>query len=1582
MATRVNKKLLIIVVSCTAIAFGVVAAVAVQQYRQDPTRFLKAGDAALARNDFREAARNYGRAIGKRPNELAFHSKYIDATTKIIPNSADEAQESYLLYVGSLLKRAQIKKNDAALWREVLEERLFQSELNDSIAGWQAMHDLASVELLERVDPSDPLAPTAKAIMGYSQSRRLGALTSEEITKTVATLESALEKVQGDDRDLAFAGLLNITLQQAANLERGGQSRQAGEAWKAFDQLYARATSEVPNGFRIMKTGLERLRLRAMMNDPAVTPAQVSELADRLVARARELGDRTTVFEAAKSVGSRGVDRGMERAGAMLREYVAKNPDAIVHRRALAFCLQESSPDEAEREATAIIEMPQLPVSLAAATQEESRVAAAQQIFDLEFSRLDRPLSEEERAAAIKRLEAAANRIADLAKGLADDSPILKTQGKYLFAKGDFDGADQKFKEVFRKGTLVDVQLYVLASVTAEMRNETGQAQQLVSKGLELDPSNLQLIERSGRLAYRNGRFAEARAAAENILTRDPDNDDAKQLLALAQEGENPVMLTVDDPFVQAIKQAEALRMAGQTDKAREIGAPLLEQYPNDLRVLGLMIAIEGQANNRERALELADRALRMAPDNAALQRLRGMIAGGDDVIARLEEVVNAEKPKEPERTIFKAIRFAQAANAAKADAERLKDSNPTESARQAAFVPRLEAAAEEWKQKAIAADPLHPAWLDFRLSNALLARDFDTAAAVVAEAERSGRSPATISLFRGRLALAQGRAGEAAALLQRSIDANVDDADVFRLLGLALEQAGDLSGAVKSYAEAYRRRPTDPSSAKTYVAGLAKAGDRAGALTVLRDLRKVAPSDEDGIETWLDLEAEIGDQQLARKTRQARYEVVPGDRRNALKYATMLAERQPGRTDIVDTALRVKYTEAAWQALEERVRQSEIDKVRRIWHEESDAIFAELIMREPASIELALIRSATYRRQGRYQEAESALRDLIGRAGAKATPDMHVAMGVHFTEIDDTAKAAEAFAAAVALQSEQKREADASIGEYFFGRGLWDRAVGHLERVYQVRPERGVALRLAETYSRLGRFEDARARIVDANKLQARDQVIFQLEGSIAEGYGNKLAAEGKKDEAIKIYDEGLAALAEAAKSAAYNPIIAVQQAALHRKKFDASGQEEFLDAAFAAADRATKLRGDYWPAAQAKSDLLLAKRQPAEAILEVERFIKASPSNPDGRRRLISMLTATGKFTRAIEVAREAAQLAPNDPTWRAALAEVHVAAGQLDEAIIAFEQADKLRPSEEYLGRLTELRLNKPTPAWAEVRASLRDREASVKRSPYLQSAIGAALVNTGELSGGLEVFRSSYRAARDAIAAGAANEELIDMWFANLRLVYPVTRTADAEKFLNEISGNRLATRDLRWLAEMWFASGPSGGAKAVEVAERALASNDGKDPKVTARLHDIIGSVRYGEGDCKGALASFAKAVETLPDEPAVLNNFAYLASECGDDPKVAVAAAEKAVLLAPGQSEFLDTLGYAQGRAGMNEVAVATLQKALAAAPSASVHVHLAQVLLAMGRTDDAKTHVRAAGDLKPDPMLQKQLNALIEKLR
>ncbi len=1672
MATRVNKKVIIVVSACTLIGVGVVGFVVAQQYRADPTRFVNAGDQAMiagnaalaagdkakAANAFEEAARNYGRAIGKRRNNVEYHGKFIEASRKIVPVSSDQAREKYLLYVGSLLTRAQIARNNATFWREVLSERRQQSELNDSPVGWQSLHDVVAQDMTTALSPDDKLFPVAKVYQAYAQARRVGALAPEEVADAVRLLDENISKVEGDDLDLAFGAILGIRFQQAMSLETAGQGRQATEAWTSFDTLLAKAKQDAPKGVQTLLWNLARLRVQKFSNDSKVTAEQVGAAADALASRCLELDDPTAVFEASKAIGAPGVPDGFLRASKMLDTYLAVHPDSLVHRRGLSFCLQFSDPDRAAIEAQKIIDMPMLPVSLASAAQDEMRIAAAQQIFDLQFARLGDAEDEAAQAAIMPKLDAAAAKIRELAAGFADNSAVLRTEGKLAYARKDYAVADTKFKEVFKKNSGVDVELYVLAAAAAEQLKETGQAQQLIDRGLELAPGNVQLLERRGMLEFRNGRFDAAERTFEAVLNRDATRAESKRFLAEIKTQKSGGLIDANDPLVRRIKEIDDLRLANKLDEARKLAEPMLEEqkkidpmkqivqvYVLNAMIEGAQFGVDTQAGNaekaaktRQKALDICNAGMQISPNNPQLSRIITFLSS-DDPAKRVETAVAQEHPTEPDRTVWTAIRLHQVAETTLAESRRLAATNKPESERTAAIVPSLRKAAGEWKEKAMQLDPTNPALLDFRFTIALVdasaagANDFKPVEAVIADADKSTtRNPTLPPLFRARLALVRGEAGVAVDVLQKAIDRNVDSADVWRLLGAAQEQTGEMNAAVKSYAEAYRRRPTDMNGVRVYVTSLIRTGDRGVALTVLRDARKIAGEDMVIGDTWLDLESEIGDKDLARRMRKTRYELVPADRSNAIKYATLLAELQPDRESVRDPSGKPKYNDSQWRALDGPTQTRELDLVRKDWLNASDDIFQSLLAKsaDPGYVELVMLRSATFRRQGRYDEAAKVIDTMISGAGSKATAEMYIGKGVHFAEVGNAVERNAAFAKAVELQDPVKLGADASIAEYYFQKSQWQLAIDHLEklaarvkaqtpaqrvaaRLPNATPEeraseetkeknsdRNLALRMAEAHGRLQQFDLARQKIAEATVDGKRDIVTDQLEASLLEGQGQGLrlqadalqakgdtaGAKAKLAEATAAYEAGLTAVRRARAAAKGNPGVAVQEASLLRKQWDARSDERDdskLDAALKAADEATKLRGDYWPAAQAKSDLLLAKKDPAGAIVELERFTKAAPSNADGRRELIKFLINAGKSNRAVEVCREAISLSPNDPMWRSMLGEVELANGRLDEAILALSQADKLRPDDaQVLQRVTDLRLRRQPANWQDVLDSLRDRNAIVEKSPYLQSAIGAALANTGELKGGLESMRASYLFAKRGVAEGISQPDVIDSWYTNLRLIYPVARTAEAEKFVNEISANKPDLRDTRWLAEMWFASGSDGVSRANELATKALGMDDNKDPQLTARLYDMIGSIKYGQGDCKGALEQFAKAVETLPSDASVLNNYAYLCGECSDDPKRGLESALRAVSLAPGRAEYLDTLGFVQGRAGLKDDAIENLQRSLKLQASASANVHLAQVLLDVGRKDDAKMYLQAAGNLKPDAVLQKQINSLIERLR
>jgi Flp pilus assembly protein TadD len=97
-----------------------------------------------------------------------------------------------------------------------------------------------------------------------------------------------------------------------------------------------------------------------------------------------------------------------------------------------------------------------------------------------------------------------------------------------------------------------------------------------------------------------------------------------------------------------------------------------------------------------------------------------------------------------------------------------------------------------------------------------------------------------------------------------------------------------------------------------------------------------------------------------------------------------------------------------------------------------------------------------------------------------------------------------------------------------------------------------------------------------------------------------------------------------------------------------------------------------------------------------------------------------------------------------------------------------------------------------------------------------------------------------------------------------------------------------------------------------------------------------------------------KVVETMPRDPVVLNNLAWLYQQSGD-PR-ARSLAERAYLLAPNQPQTADTLGWILVQQGQAETAVGLLTEASAAANAGpAIRYHLAVALKDIGQRAQAR---------------------------
>jgi tetratricopeptide (TPR) repeat protein len=121
------------------------------------------------------------------------------------------------------------------------------------------------------------------------------------------------------------------------------------------------------------------------------------------------------------------------------------------------------------------------------------------------------------------------------------------------------------------------------------------------------------------------------------------------------------------------------------------------------------------------------------------------------------------------------------------------------------------------------------------------------------------------------------------------------------------------------------------------------------------------------------------------------------------------------------------------------------------------------------------------------------------------------------------------------------------------------------------------------------------------------------------------------------------------------------------------------------------------------------------------------------------------------------------------------------------------------------------------------------------------------------------------------------------------------------------------------------------------------------------LRTTEGYLRFREGDRKGALRAFRKAIEINPDSPAALNNLGVLYMEdpgLGEDP---LPYLERAVESGSENMLFYDSLGWYHYTKGMFADATLEIGKAFLYDPqNVTVRVHYATVLEWIGKDKEA----------------------------
>jgi tetratricopeptide (TPR) repeat protein len=354
-------------------------------------------------------------------------------------------------------------------------------------------------------------------------------------------------------------------------------------------------------------------------------------------------------------------------------------------------------------------------------------------------------------------------------------------------------------------------------------------------------------------------------------------------------------------------------------------------------------------------------------------------------------------------------------------------------------------------------------------------------------------------------------------------------------------------------------------------------------------------------------------------------------------------------------------------------------------------------------------------------------------------------------------------------------------------------------------------------------------------------------------------------------------------------------------------------LTAAAAAFDEVARLERKAYAPRLGQADTALRRGKPADAERYMTEALALGPDSAEVAAAAGRLAYGLGQLAEAERLMLRAIQIDPSFLTPHTDLGEMYLSRQRIDDAAKVFRRAIAVAP----------------------------DR-------PGVQFGLGRALAAKRDSAGAATAFEAAARLAPGSALPliGLAEVQARDRQFA------PALATLDRALKAEPAS---MPARMAR--ADVLAASGER--AQAVAVYEEMLKT---EAPPRSALLHLKLGILQQSGNQSDAALASYQKAAQADPKLHMAHNNFAWLAAQGKRDLDRALQSAERAVALAPGAHNYLDTLGFVRAARGEQDQALDAYRRSLRAAPNMpGVQYRLGLVLEAKGDAAAAAAQYKAA---------------------
>lgn len=368
------------------------------------------------------------------------------------------------------------------------------------------------------------------------------------------------------------------------------------------------------------------------------------------------------------------------------------------------------------------------------------------------------------------------------------------------------------------------------------------------------------------------------------------------------------------------------------------------------------------------------------------------------------------------------------------------------------------------------------------------------------------------------------------------------------------------------------------------------------------------------------------------------------------------------------------------------------------------------------------------------------------------------------------------------------------------------------------------------------------------------------------------------------------------------------------------------------------------------------------AKAATELEALVKKYPDSELPRIALVRALLEAGDVKRSQVVANEAVTAFPSSAAAVEAVGLSELAAGNTNKALQAFSQFATLQPTD----TAPLIRLAQAYAANKDATGALAQLGKAVTLEPANMDA-QLQLVTMLARMGKTDQAVTQARAAQAAAPADPTGW----MLEGDLR-TGKAEHAAAAAAYRTGLSKARVGASAVKLHRSMEDA----GQLKEAQKFEKEWRAERPRDPFFNYYLGD-----RYlALGDLDAAAALYRSVLEVVPQDPASLNNLAWILTQQGKPG--AQEFSERAVALAPKSGPFHDTLAEIHARAGRLDRAIALQRQAMELAPDMPVHrLHLADYLIRDKQLPAARKELQALESLGPKFSRQDEVKRLMRLL-